>query len=306
MKVCNASATAQLIAAATVLCAHDVSTSDLLAPGSARWCQEFLSASKADWWLLASCRSASARAAWRLLERATQPGIVRHWMMRKRWIESRVRAAIAEGTSQLVVLGAGLDTLGVRLAMEFPEIYVIEIDHPATMSVKRSVVEMRLGRDGPVMVECDFVRDDWNQFVLSTGAIDLKRRTIFLAEGLLMYLPEARVRLLLGALANLTERASRLLFSFMVQREGAEIGFEPRSAMVSCWLTMKGEPFLWSLDPARAVAFARELGWAVTEHADSVVLGGLARSAGGNHVIARGEEVIEAVAIDSRGNSVVA
>jgi methyltransferase (TIGR00027 family) len=224
--------------------------------------------------------------------------------MRKRWIESRVRAAIAEGASQLVVLGAGLDTLGVRLAMEFPEIRVIEIDHPATMSVKRSVVEMRLGRDGPVMVERDFVRDDWNQFVLSTGAIDHKRRTIFLAEGLLMYLPEARVRLLLGAVANLTERASRLLFSFMVQREGAEIGFEPRSAMVSCWLAMKGEPFLWSLDPARAVAFARELGWAVTEHADSVVLGGLATSAGGNHVIARGEEVIEAVAIDSRGISV--
>jgi O-methyltransferase involved in polyketide biosynthesis len=51
----------------------------------------------------------------------THPGIVRHWMLRKRWIESRVRARIAAGASQVVVLGAGLDTLGVRLASELPD-----------------------------------------------------------------------------------------------------------------------------------------------------------------------------------------
>ena len=66
----------------------------------------------------------------------------------------------------------------------------------------------------------------------------------------------------------------------MVEREGGEIGFEPRSALVSCWLAIKREPFRWSLNPARAVEFAREVGWAVTGHADSVVLSGLAGSAG--------------------------
>ena len=70
-----------------------------------------------------------------------------------------------------------------------------------------------------------------------------------------------------------------------------------------CWLAMKDERFLWSLNPARAVTFAQELGWAVTGHADSVVLSGLAGSAGGDHVIARGEEVIEAITIDACGIS---
>ncbi len=68
----------------------------------------------------------------------------------------------------------------------------------------------------------------------------------------------------------------------MVEREGGAIGFEPRSAMVSWWLAMKDEPFRWSLNPARAVAFAQELGWSVTGHADFVVLSGLAGSAGGD------------------------
>ena len=69
-------------------------------------------------------------------------------MLRKRWIESRVRAKIAAGASQVVVLGAGLDTLGVRLASERPDLRVVEIDHPATLAVKRSVVERKLGAVG--------------------------------------------------------------------------------------------------------------------------------------------------------------
>ena len=295
MKAGKASATARVIAAATVMCAHDATTSDLVAPGAARWCEEFLSTSKADRWLQASGKSAACRAAWRLLERSTHPGIVRHWMMRKRWIELRVRAAIAGGASQLVVLGAGFDTLGVRLAVERPDFRVVEIDHPATLAVKQAVVERIRGCGGPVMAESDFARNDENQSILPPGAIDRGRRTVFVAEGLLMYLPEARVRSLLGELATATQQASQLVFSFMVERESGEIGFEPRSAMVSFWLAMKGEPFRWSLNSARAVAFAQELGWEVTAHADSVVLSGLVGSAGEDRVIARGEEVIEAI-----------
>ena len=298
MRAGKASATARIIAAATVLCAHDPATADLVAPGAAGWCEEFLSTSRTDRWLRASCRSAAGRAAWRLLERVTQPGIVRHWMMRKRWIESRVRAAIAAGASQVVVLGAGLDTLGVRLALERPDLRVVEIDHPATLAVKWSVVEMRLGSRGPVLAEADLSRDEGSHSVLPPGVIDRARRTVFLAEGLLMYLPEARVRSLLGELATVTEGASWLVFSFMIERENGAIGFEPRSVLVSWWLAMKDERFRWSLNPARAVRFGQELGWSVTAHADSIVLGGLDGGAGGNRAIARGEEVIEATTIE--------
>ena len=89
-----------------------------------------------------------------------------------------------------------------------------------------------------------------------------------------MYLPEARVRSLLASRDG-HGSASWVVFSFMVEREGGAIGFEPRSALVSWWLSMKDEPFCWSLDSARAELFAQELGWSVTAHADSTVLAGL-------------------------------
>jgi O-methyltransferase involved in polyketide biosynthesis len=174
MKAGKASATARLIAAASVLCADDPATADLVSPGAAEWCEAFLSTTTGDRWLRASCRSSAARAAWRLLERATHPGIVRHWMMRKRWIESRVRAAIAAGATQVVVLGAGLDPLGVRLAVERPDLRVVEIDQPSTMAVKRSVVSMRLGGGGPVLAEADF-SDEGSRGALPPGVIDRAR-----------------------------------------------------------------------------------------------------------------------------------
>ncbi len=191
-------------------------------------------------------------------------------------------------------LGAGLDTLGVRLASERPELRVVEIDHPATLAVKRSVVEKKLASGRPILAEADLSRDDANGSLLPAGVIDRSLSTVFIAEGLLMYLPEARVRSLLRELATATNPASWVVFSFMVEREDGAIGFEPRSALVSWWLSMKDEPFCWSLDSARAEHFARELGWSVTAHADWTVLAGLDASTVGSQAIVTGEEVIEA------------
>jgi O-methyltransferase involved in polyketide biosynthesis len=120
-----------------------------------------------------------------------------------------------------------------------------------------------------------------------------------LAEGLLMYLPESRVRSILRQLATATDGPSRLVFSFMVEREGGEIGFEPRSAMVTYWLAMKREPFRWSMSPARSATFAREVGWSVQDRADASVLLSLAGSTDRKRMIAHGEEIIEASQIES-------
>ncbi|MFI6223933.1 class I SAM-dependent methyltransferase [Nocardia salmonicida] len=54
---------------------------------------------------------------------------------RARFAEDRVAAAVAAGTRQVVVLGAGLDTFAYR--NPHPELRVFEVDHPATQAWKR-------------------------------------------------------------------------------------------------------------------------------------------------------------------------
>ena len=55
-------------------------------------------------------------------------------MLRKRLIEEVVRASLTEGVEQVVIIGAGFDTLALRLCAGFPRTNFIEIDHPATQS----------------------------------------------------------------------------------------------------------------------------------------------------------------------------
>src|SRR6267142_5510956 len=130
------SSTSTLIAAATVFLARDARVSDLVPAGAAEWCACCLEA-------LSSLKTAETlshptlRWAARLAERATIPGLLAHFMLRKRWVEEAARAALADGIGQLVIVGAGFDTLAARLAPEFPKTKFIEVDHPATQHYKR-------------------------------------------------------------------------------------------------------------------------------------------------------------------------
>ena len=133
MRADRPSSTATLIAAATVLLARDPKLGHRVPAGAAEICARCLTRP----WLMATQMRWLVWAA----ERATIPGLMLHFILRKRWIEDAVRGALARGCRQVVVLGAGFDTLAARLAPQFPAVRFIEIDHPATQAVKRRVEE---------------------------------------------------------------------------------------------------------------------------------------------------------------------
>ncbi len=52
------------------------------------------------------------------------PGICTYLAARSKWLDSEVAAAIAEGATQVVLLGAGYDTRAHRLAAAAPHVTV--------------------------------------------------------------------------------------------------------------------------------------------------------------------------------------
>ena len=64
------------------------------------------------------------------------PGGLLHFLARKRFVEDQVRDAIQAGFKQIVLFGSGYDSLGPRLAHEFPHLNVFEVDHPPTQAIK--------------------------------------------------------------------------------------------------------------------------------------------------------------------------
>jgi Leucine carboxyl methyltransferase len=64
-------------------------------------------------------------------------------LLRKCYIENQVRRLLPS-VKQVLVLGAGYDTLAHRLAREFPNLIFCEVDHPATSKVKLRALQRLL------------------------------------------------------------------------------------------------------------------------------------------------------------------
>src|SRR5262245_53417831 len=105
------SSTALLIARSTLLATYHPALKSLVLSGAAEPLRAMLDAAGRRSWLDFALRQAWSRRLLWLGERAILPGIVAHYLSRKRWIEQRVTDALTAGCRQVVILGAGCDTL---------------------------------------------------------------------------------------------------------------------------------------------------------------------------------------------------
>jgi methyltransferase (TIGR00027 family) len=211
------------------------------------------------------------------IERVTVPGIFLHYLMRKLFIEDAVRSALGAvpGIDQLVVVGAGLDTLGARLALDgtLRGLRVIEVDHPLTQAVKRRALHAHgLPRREFAFVELDLTTRSLEETLRQAAGFDARSPSVFVAEGLLMYLRPAAVETLFRELYRLGAPGSRVVFTFMESDRPDRIRFRnlPRwyAPLLDRWLRRLGEPMHWAVDRARLAAFLAPLGWQVSLVAD--------------------------------------
>ncbi len=117
--------------------------------------------------------------------------------LRHRYTEDRLHSAIEEGTSQYVILGAGLDSFALRHPEIVRDIDVYEVDHPASQRWKRNRIEqLRLTVPGRLTyVPIDFERKTLTEGLIEAG-LDTSRATFFSCLGVTQYLmPEANLDL---------------------------------------------------------------------------------------------------------------
>lgn len=183
-------------------------------------------------------------------------GAMAHFPLRKRFVEDQVREAIGGGAEQLLVIGAGLDTLAPRLAAELPALRAIEIDHPSTGEAKaRGVAAAGMARDNLVLVPIDLAK---HPLSAALGKTDWQTiRSVVVAEGLLMYLPLDAVRALFTALHDHTGPGSRVVFTWLPESEGGM----KLDRLTRAGIAMVGEPVTFSMKPGNLGPFLKGLGW---------------------------------------------
>jgi len=122
------------------------------------------------------------------------PGGLLHFLARKRFVEDQVRESIQNGFKQIVIFGSGYDSLGLRLAREFPHIHVFEVDHPPTQAVKLLALEKNRARPTNLhLIPVQLRKGTLERHLLQEHGYDTHLHVVFVAERVLPYLPDGEV-----------------------------------------------------------------------------------------------------------------
>lgn len=146
------------------------------------------------------------------------PGLGNSIRARVRYFDDFVKNSIDGGLRQLVILGAGYDTRAYRIEGLKGKIRVFEVDHPYTQSVKIEKVKEIFGvLPGHVTyVPVDFETDNFGERLAAQG-YDRSLKTLFLLEGLIMYIPPEAVDETLSFIAKNSGKGSTILFDYYPQ-----------------------------------------------------------------------------------------
>jgi methyltransferase (TIGR00027 family) len=203
----------------------------------------------------------------RALERLA-PGVTTFVLCRHRFMDDRLRAALAAGVEQVLILGAGYDTRAYRLAADLRGRTVFELDFPATSRRKVDIVRRnaaRLPATRVVHVEIDFEQDPLARRLADAG-FAAGTATFVVWEGVAPYLSRAAVRQTLVDLADLCGRGSELVMDFWHLPDGNDVMALARRVGAQL-IALVGEPVTFALHPDDAAHLLGACGWTVDDTA---------------------------------------
>jgi methyltransferase (TIGR00027 family) len=188
---------------------------------------------------------------------------------RARFIEDLVADRVATGTSQYVLLGAGLDTFAERRAdlVTKTGLRVFEVDQPGTSAWKRRrLVELGYGvPDWLRLVPVDFESGaSWRQEITGAGFAP-GQPALVASTGVSMYLTRQANEVTLRELATLAPGSTVALTFFLPLDLVDERDADGWTMSVNA-AARSGTPFLSFFTPQEFLALARAAGFAEVRH----------------------------------------
>lgn len=171
------------------------------------------------------------------------PGISGALVARVRCFDEFVQQSANAGCGQIVILGAGYDTRAYRLE-GLKTLRVFEVDHPDTIRVKVEKIQEIFGTLPSLVtyIAADLEEDGLDRKLTDSG-YDPSCRTLFLMEGLVMYLSPESVDRVLSFIVKNSPNGSRILFDYCPEDDGTGSGAGWASVRnASAFVSQQGEP----------------------------------------------------------------
>jgi O-methyltransferase involved in polyketide biosynthesis len=205
--------------------------------------------------------------------------------VRGRYTEERLAAAARRGTTQYVILGAGLDSFAYRSPLA-ARVRTFEVDHPATQRWKRrTLAGAGIAPAGRVTyVETDFETHTGPNAgtdgaagspagtpagslagQLIRGGLDPARPALVSWLGVTMYLTRAAIGRTLAAVARLAP-GTELIAEYMVPEDLRDEAGQAYAELVAPVAAERGEPWLTLMRPGDMSALLDKNGFGPVTH----------------------------------------
>jgi len=180
-------------------------------------------------------------------------GLSHHLALRTALIDRALSHAVEGGIEQVVLVGAGLDARAHRMS-SLSGAAVFEVDHPATQRFKQQrAVSLPVAARSIRYVACDFVRTPLAE-ALQGARFRTSERSVWVWEGVTMYLPREAVARSLASIASASADESMLIATYLtpdIVAAGFGLG-----KLASGMLALLSEPIRFAVAPE---AFAQLL-----------------------------------------------
>jgi methyltransferase (TIGR00027 family) len=169
-----------------------------------------------------------------------------YMQIRTRAIDDALRAFVAQGGAQVVILGAGFDARSLRMGPQLDAVTFFEVDHPAT-------AQARLERFGPAhnarAIAWNFEQDAMSALPARLASLghDPSRPTFTVWEGVTMYLTPEAFSATLDAVREYSAAGSTLAFNYVVRSLVERPSLAARA--VKTVVRAVGEPFKLGFAP---------------------------------------------------------
>ena len=181
---------------------------------------------------------------------------------RIRYFDDIVGNARRNGFSRLVILGAGYDTRAYRIGTLNGSMRIFEIDRPEIVARKTGILKTIFPQlpDRVSFIPLDMAEGDcWQELARTGWSAD--KKTLFLLEGLVMYLPGKAVKSLLSGIAEHAGAGSAVLFDFLPRSLADGSSDAEGGQNIREWTIRLGEPILSGFAEGEVVPFLTGLGF---------------------------------------------
>ena len=198
------------------------------------------------------------------------PGHANSIRARVRYFDDFVRASINEGLEQLVIMGAGYDTRAYRIEDLKGRVRIFEVDHPDTQCVKQEKLQEIFGSipSHVTFVSIDFETDTLGQRLFDSG-YERAKKTLFIMEGLIMYLPPEAVDETLSFISKNSCKGSAIIFDYYPESIIDETCELEVGKNIRNFVAQQGEPLKFGIKEGTVEAFLAARGFSQIQNVTS-------------------------------------